>query len=58
MARRRRSSKLGAAKVCRVVRGRVVCKSKKMAGLAGRRRRSRAMGAMPRNAKGQFKKRR
>jgi hypothetical protein len=53
MARRRRSSKLGSAKVCRVVRGRVKCVSKKLSGM---KRRSR-MGAMPgRNAKGQFKK--
>ena len=58
MARRRRSSKLGSMKVCRVVRGRVVCKSKKLSGLAGRRRRSHAMGSLARKANGQFKKRR
>ena len=55
MARRRRSSKLGAAKVCRVVRGRVKCKSAKLSGM---KRRSKRLGSLSRNAKGQFKKRR
>lgn len=54
MARRRRSSKLGSAKVCRVVRGRVKCKTAKLSGM--KRRRSRMAGMPARNAKGQFKR--
>jgi len=62
MAARRRKSRrlgsvvLGAHKVCKVKKGRVVCKSaKSLSGM--RRRKSRAMGAMPRrNAKGRFVK--
>ena len=50
MARRRRS--LAGVKVCRVVRGKVKCKS-----MGAKRRKSRAMGAMPRrNSKGRFMK--
>jgi hypothetical protein len=56
-ARRRKSRRLGSLKVCKVVRGKLKCSSLK--GLAGRRRRSHAMGAMPkRNSKGRFIKRR
>lgn len=47
MARRRRSSKLGSMKVCKVVRGKVKCHSKKRSSLRG----------MPkRNSKGRFVK--
>lgn len=53
MARRRRSSKLGSAKVCRVVRGKVKCSTKKLSGL---KRRSRMSGMPKRNAKGRFVK--
>lgn len=55
MAARRRSHKLGSVKVCRVVRGKVKCSSKKLSGV--KRRKSHAMGAMPRrNSKGRFVK--
>lgn len=61
MAARRRKSRrlgsvvLGAHKVCKVKRGRVVCKSAKS--LSGVRRRRSRLGAMPgRKANGQFKK--
>ena len=52
MARRRRRS-LAGVKVCKVVKGKVKCKS--LSGM--KRRKSRAMGAMPRrNSKGRFVK--
>lgn len=61
MAARRRKSRrlgsvvLGAAKVCKVKRGKVVCRSAKS--LSGMKRRKSRLGAMPRrNAKGRFVK--
>ena len=61
MAARRRKSRrlgsvvLGAAKVCKVKRGKVVCRSAKS--LSGMRRRKSRLGAMPRrNSKGRFVK--
>lgn len=59
MARRRRlgSMVLGAVKVCKITRGKLVCKSVKAPSRRRRSLGSTVLGRMPRrNAKGQFVK--